>query len=389
MSLVNRFHSGYATPSGTTNFRNLSLKKGIDESHFKHVEDMYLSSLGMGTYLGNLSETDDTNIEYSIYHSIKEGSINVIDTAINYRSMLSERSIGRAINRLIEDKIVKRDQIFICTKNGYFTNDGNLKKIDLDSYLKLLYLDKGIITPDDISASYNIMNPNYISNCIDRSLCNMGLNSIDLVYIHNSFESWFDQVDRSTFFEMLARVFEVYEKYREMGKLHYYGMATWNCFTARETSPNYISLKDITKIAKDVGGQTNGFKFIQLPYNSFMTEPYKFQNQQIDDSPQKVSTLSAAVHYGIHVFTSIPLFQGRLLNLDIATTQFSNLPYQSAKLLQFVRSTPGIVAPLVGQKTLDHTNQNIIVAKYPRLTSDEFDKALASFELIKKNSSNQ
>ncbi len=389
MSLVNKFHSGYASPAGTTNFRNYALEKGVHESHFKQVEGLYLSSLGMGTYLGSLSNTDDKNVENSIYHSVKEGAVNVIDTAINYRSMLSERSIGRALNRLIEDQIVKRDEIFVCTKNGYFTNDGNLKKIDIELYLQLMYFDKGVISSDDISASYNIMHPNYISNCIDRSLCNMGLKTIDLVYIHNSFESWFDQVDRSTFFEMLSRVFEVYEKYRELGKIRYYGMATWNCFTSRKTSPNYLSLKDVVKIAVDVGGQTNGFKFIQLPYNSFMTEPYELQNQRIDNSPQDVSILSAAAKYKIHVFTSIPLFQGRLLNLDINVTPLENMPYKSAKLLQFIRSTPGIVAPLVGQKKLDHTNQNITVARYPHLTTQEFDKALASFGLLKKNTNNQ
>lgn len=384
MSLAKKFYSGSATSSGTTNFRNLALRNGAHESHFKHVEDLYLSSLGMGTYLGNLSSRDDINLESSIYSSVKEGSINVIDTALNYRSMLSEKCIGRAIRRLIDDEVAKRNELFVCTKNGYFTNDGEYAQIDIDSYLQLVYFDRNIIDSNDLSPSYNIMNPNYISNCIDRSLCNMGLDAIDLVYIHNSFESWFDQVDRQTYYEMLYDVFEVYENFRKIGKLRYYGMATWNCFTAHENSANYLSLKEVVKIANDVGGEGNGLKFIQLPYNPFMTEPYRYKNQEIDNSSQYVSILEAANHYGIHVFTSIPLFQGKLLDLKLDDESLVNLPYESTKLLQFVRSTPGIVAPLVGQKVLNHTNQNIIISKYPRLTNEEFNNLLIRFESLRK-----
>ena len=384
MSFDKKFHAGYATPLGTTNFKDYAMNKGIHVSHFKHVEDLYLSSLGMGTYLGNLSSRDDMNLESSIYHSIREGCINVIDTAINYRSMLSEKSIGRAINRLINEKIVHRDELFICTKNGYFTNDGNYNHVDIESYLKLMYIDRNIVDSNDISPSYNIMNPNYIANCIDRSLCNMGLETIDLVYIHNSFESWYDQVEKTKYYEMLSRVFEVYEEYRKRGKLRYYGMATWNCFTAQPKSQNYLSLLDVIKIANDVGGEDHGFKFIQLPYNSFMTEPYTYRNQQLDESSQYVSILNAANHFGIHVFTSIPLFQGKLLSLKIDDKFLSNLPYESLKLLQFVRSTPGIIAPLVGQKTGEHTSQNIVISKYPRLTEDEFREVLGRFDSLKK-----
>jgi aryl-alcohol dehydrogenase-like predicted oxidoreductase len=379
-----KFISGYATSSGTTNFRNLAINKGVHNSHFKLVEDMYLSSLGMGTYLGNLSSHDDMNLESSIYHSVKEGSINVIDTALNYRSMLSEKSIGRAIRKLIDDEVAHRDELFVCTKNGYFTNDGDFASVDLNEYLRLMYLDKNIINPDDISSSYNIMNPTYISNCIDRSLCNMGLDTIDLVYIHNSFESWFNEVDRPTYLEMLHSVFEVYERYRRSGKIRYYGMATWDCFTAQENSANYLSLNEVIKIANDVGGDDNGFKFIQLPYNSFMTEPYTLLNHKIDEHSQNVSILEAAKHHDIHVFTSIPLFQGKLLSLKIDGEPLVNLPFESTKLLQFVRSTPGIVAPLVGQKSMEHTNQNIVISKYPPLTHEEFRHVLGLFESLRK-----
>ena len=36
----------------------------------------------------------------------------------------------------------------------------------------------------------------YLAKCIDKSLMNMHLSTIDLVYIHNAFESWNQDVNK-------------------------------------------------------------------------------------------------------------------------------------------------------------------------------------------------
>jgi aryl-alcohol dehydrogenase-like predicted oxidoreductase len=352
-----------------------ALKKGINSSHFRIIENLNLSSVGMGTYLGNLSAQDDADLEKSLCYSIKEGGINVIDTSINYRSMLSEKCVGRAIGSLIEEDVIDREGVFICTKNGYVTNDGDFSRVDIDTYLESMFLNNNVISRSDLSPAYHIMNPNYIARCIDKSLCNMGLSTIDLVYIHNSFESWYNIVDRSTYYEMLAQVFQLYEDFRQKGKINFYGMATWNCFTSKENSESYLSLKEVIKIANDVGGNNNGFKFIQLPFNMYLTEPYTFRNQPVETS-SKVTLLEAAQKYGIHVFTSVPLYQGKLLQTELDKTPLDNLPAMSLKLLQFVRSTPGITAPLIGQKKTSHTRENIQIAKYPPLNEIEYNEMM-------------
>jgi len=350
-----------------------TILKGVSRTHFKTIENLKLSSVGMGTYLGNLSSQDDADLEESLYYSIMEGGINVIDTSINYRSMLSEKCIGRVISNLIEDGVIDRESIFICSKNGYVTNDGDLRKLDIDTYLQLMYLDNNIVSRSDISPSYHIMNPNYISRCLDKSLCNMGLNTIDLIYIHNSFESWYNVVDRSTYHEMLSRVFQLYEDFRHKGKINFYGMATWNCFTSNENSKGYLSLKEIIKIANDVGGVNNGFKFIQLPFNLYLSDPFTFRNQPTERI-NKVTLLQAAQKYGIHVFTSVPLYQGKLLNVELGQSPLDKLPAMSLKLLQLVRSTPGVVGPLIGQKKIVHTKENTTISKYPPLNELEFNE---------------
>ncbi len=94
MSNENSYLEGFASTEGTKRFKENSLKKGNAESHFKKFDDLYLSSIGMGTYLGNLSKEDDIDIENALYESVQSHAINVIDSAINYRAMKSEKSIG-------------------------------------------------------------------------------------------------------------------------------------------------------------------------------------------------------------------------------------------------------------------------------------------------------
>jgi hypothetical protein len=87
--LVSEYQSlgGFATAGGTRKFMESAIKNGIADSHFRSFDNLNLSSLGMGTYLGQLTAEDDRDLENAIYESVKSGAMNVIDTAINYRSM--------------------------------------------------------------------------------------------------------------------------------------------------------------------------------------------------------------------------------------------------------------------------------------------------------------
>ena len=52
----------------------------------------------------------------------------MVDTAINYRLQRAERSVGRALARLAGDEGIEggREALFVCTKNGYLSSDGEL-----------------------------------------------------------------------------------------------------------------------------------------------------------------------------------------------------------------------------------------------------------------------
>ncbi len=365
--------SGHATSEGTKKYVQHATSRGRPPSHFRLFDGLYLSSIGMGTYLGQPTQEDDLAVVNAVYQSVKSGAINVIDTAINYRAMKSEKSIGRALLRLVNDGVISRDQVFISTKNGYITNDGDYPNVDVMEYIHRMYIQPEVITADDISSGYNVMNPNYLAKCIEKSLMNMHLSTIDLVYIHNAFESWNQDVSRQQFMEMLAKAFEVYEKYRKQDKVRYYGMATWTCFRVPPDNREYLSLEQAVRVAESVGGRDHGFRFIQLPYNLAYSEALLLRNQSVG-SDENLTILEAAAKMNIGVFTSIPLFQGRLLGAQIP--DYGGLSDPVAKLVQIIRSSPSVVAPLIGQKKAEHVEQNLQVANVPPLSSEEFKQAV-------------
>jgi aryl-alcohol dehydrogenase-like predicted oxidoreductase len=366
---------GHATPEGTKNYvKNAVKNRGKPADHFRVFDNLYLSSIGMGTYLGKPNKEDDQSMENAVYESIKSGSVNVVDTAINYRAMRSEKSVGRALLRLINDGIVTRDQVFVSTKNGYITNDGDYPEIDVMEYVQTMFISNGIMHADDISSGYNVLNPNYLKRCIDKSLANLHLATLDLVYVHNPFESWYEDVSREDFFQMLSKVFEAYEEYRTLNKIRYYGMATWTCFRVPPDSKEYLSLEDITKTAEKVGGLgKHGFRFIQLPYNLAYSEALLLKNQSVG-TEKNLTILEAAERLKIGVFTSIPLFQGRLLKTKIP--DYGGLTDQVSKLLQIVRSSPSVIAPLVGQKEPNHVEQNLKISSVSPMGSKEYEEAV-------------
>jgi aryl-alcohol dehydrogenase-like predicted oxidoreductase len=365
---------GHATPAGTKRYMQYAVSQGRPEGHFKRFDGLHLSSIGIGTYLGEPTQQEDLAVENAVYQSVKSGAVNVIDTAINYRAMKSEKSIGRALLRVVKDGIITRDQIFISTKNGYITNDGDYPNVDVMEYVHRMYIQTEVMSADDISSGYNVMNPNYLGKCIDKSLMNMHLSTIDLVYIHNAFESWHEDVSRQQFMENLARAFEVYEKYRSQNKIRYYGMATWTCFRVPPDSREYLSLGQVVKVAESVGGKNHGFRFVQLPYNLAYSEALLLKNQSAGPASSSLTILEAAAKLNVGIFTSIPLFQGRLLRAEIP--DYGGISDKVAKLVQIVRSSPSVIAPLIGQKKPEHVEENLKVADTPLLSQEEFKQAV-------------
>ena len=136
-----------ATPEGTQEYVNARSRAGVSREHFREAQGLWLSSIGLGTYLGASDDATDELYRHAIVRAVESGC-NVLDTAINYRCQRSERSIGRALKDLAA-KGIGREQVIVATKGGFIPFDEELPA-DLQAYLEQNYYSPGILNPDDV-----------------------------------------------------------------------------------------------------------------------------------------------------------------------------------------------------------------------------------------------
>ncbi len=366
-----------ATSEGTRKYLVALGHKGIPEEHFREVDGLWLSSIGLGTYLGHHDEETDELYRQAVVRVVKSGC-NVIDTAINYRYQRSERNIGEALKSL-DEKGVGRDQVIIATKGGFVPFDG-YPSSDPREYLEKTYFDTGILDPSDVVGDCHAMTPRFLENQLNRSLANLGVEAIDIYYVHNP-ETQLSEVDRDEFMKRLRGAFVFLESAAEAGKIQYYGVATWNAFRQAARATDYLSLEEVVSVARDVGGNDHRFRFVQLPYSLASTEALTTQNQSVQDNV--ISAIVAADALGLHVVTSASIGQGRLTTgfPDWLGKLLRGCETDVQRAIQYARSTPGVTTSLVGMKQPEHMEENLFVAKIPPTPMEDF---LKLFEVDKR-----
>jgi aryl-alcohol dehydrogenase-like predicted oxidoreductase len=360
--------SKFATIEGTQKYAARFPKSA--ENHFRKAQGLTVSSIGIGTYLGNWDAETDENYTNAVEKFVESGG-NVIDTAANYRFQRSERNIGSALQNLSE-KGFGREEVIICTKGGYLPFD-NEPPGDVRGYFEENFVKKDIATFEDLVGGSHCMSPDYLQNQLDQSLQNMQISAVDVYYIHNP-ESQLSGVDKNTFEARLGKAFEVLEKNRSEGKLQFYGVATWNGFRASPQDAGYHSLEKMVNIAKQIGGKDHGFKFIQLPFNLAMPEAYLLNNQSFEG--KVYSAIEAAKNLGVSAMISGSIMQGKLSqNLPENIRKiFGNLESDAQTGLQFVRSTPNVTTALIGMSQTKHVEENMKLLKIAPTGEEDFQE---------------
>jgi aryl-alcohol dehydrogenase-like predicted oxidoreductase len=324
----------YATQEGTTRYID-RFPKYRDAAFYRTILGLEVSSLGIGTYLGNEDDAADQAYTEALIAS-GEGGINLIDTAINYRNQRSERSVGAALRRL------QRDEIVVCTKAGFLTPGAV----------------PGFLKPAHVVGNMHSMDADFLADQIDRSRANLGVDTIDVFYLHNP-ETQLGFLSPEEFDAALRRAFGRLEQLVGEHKIRWYGAATWDGFRK-----GALSLPRLAALALEECGPQHHFRFIQLPFNLGMVEAFV-------DMPESV--LEAAFRLGIAVVASATLSQAQVLE---------HMPKEMAELLpgltnaqraiQFTRSTPGIAAALVGMGRREHVRENLGVAPVSPATREQY-----------------
>lgn len=363
---------GKATSTGTQNYQQRHQQNCVS-THFRSANDWVVSSLGIGTYLGGAdSRTDDFVID-SIIESVRQG-INLIDTAINYRYTRAERSVGDAIAALIRDKDICREEVIICSKGGFIPDPERVSWF----YSRYIESSRFSIKPSDLVAECHCLHPEYIQDQLERSLDHLGVQTIDIYYLHNP-ETQLAEVPKDVFYHRLKLAFEVLEKAVHQGKISAYGLATWDGFRVAPTELNHIDLAKAKAVAAQVAGNTpDHFKFIQLPINAAMVEALVKPTQRIKTKWMPV--LSVAPKLGLSVISSASIGQTKAIGkipLPLQAVLEQSKLTSTQQALQFTRSCPHLLAALVGMKTPDHVEENLALAGIKPIAAKYF-KALAS-----------
>ena len=343
--------------------------------HFREAQGLILSSIGMGTYLGKPDPATDASYTAAAVAAVESG-INVLDAAINYRFQRSERSLGAAIKQLAANGI-PREEIVLCTKGGYLTPDGSMPS-DPNEYFFREYIQPGIFSAKDIAAGSHCMTPRFLDNQLSRSLKNLGVDCIDVYYLHNP-ETQLSEIPKTDFLKRVREAFEFLESAALKGRIQYYGMATWNGFRQDARARDSMQLAELEQIARQVAGGTHRFRFVQLPFNLGMTEALTLGNQSVQSHVKTV--MEAASELDITLIASASLLQGQVAkNLPPFVADALGLADDAQRALQFVRSSPGITTALVGMSRVEHVRANAALVAEEPATVDQFTKLFSRGE---------
>jgi aryl-alcohol dehydrogenase-like predicted oxidoreductase len=351
--------TGCATERGTDRFRSRFAAER-ESDFFRPLNDtLQVSSLGVGTYLGETDDATDRRYIQAIRTALKNG-INLIDSAINYRCQRSERCVGAALRDAVGADEVKRDETVVCTKGGYIPLEGQPPptRRDYEALLRKEYFDRGIMSPDDVVAGGHCLAAPYLADQIRRSRRNLGVRTIDIYYLHNP-EQQLDVLEREVFLSRIHDAFAKLEQAVAAGDIGCYGCATWNGFRVGPDTRSHLELEELVAIAREVGGPDHHFRVIQLPVNLAMTEAIRAATQRIGSSA--IPLLQAAAEVGVAVVASAPLMQGQLVRglPQKLRDAFPALTSDAQCAVSFVRGLPSVTTTLVGMKSPSHLQDQL------------------------------
>jgi aryl-alcohol dehydrogenase-like predicted oxidoreductase len=365
--------SNHATAEGT---RCYAERFGhLAPDHFRMAQGLTVSSIGIGTYLGAFDDATDEGYRGAVARALDLGC-NFIDTSVNYRCQRSERVVGEVLKKAFAGGGVRRDEVVVSTKGGYIPYDREVAS-DWWTYFHERFEKPGILHRSEIVRVTHAMTARYLEDQIETSLRNLGLDCIDVYYVHNP-EHQLPEVSRDEFYRRLRAAFEFLESKVREGKILAYGTATWNGYRVSSDSPDHLDLARIVQSAEEAGGKEHHFRFLMLPLNMAMLEAVASPTQH--GSGRDGPALQVAADFGLTVTSSSTILQGRLAHglPESMRKAFGGLGTDAQRAIQFNRSLPGLTAAFVGMSNVGHVEENLKVAETQPLSGEQLAELLES-----------
>jgi len=353
--------AGGATREGTSRFAE---RFEPNPGQYRAALDLTWSSVGIGTYLGDVDDKTDDDVTNAVRAAVC-GGINVIDTAANYRRGRGEAAVGKALGELLAAGEAKREELIVCTKAGYLPT--------APEAFKEAYLGHDGIGESDLVGGNHCIHPSYIRDRIAKSLDTLGIDKIDVFYVHNP-EAQLAHVERAEFDARLQAAFEMLEQEANDGRIGCYGLATWRAFRSSPGEQGYISIAGAKALAKRAAGdKPDRFLCVQMPLSITMPEAIQRPTQWLGEAT--VPPIAAARILGLAAVGSGSIGQGKVPKMNDSLLKWlgDDLADDRQRALQFSRSASGLTTALVGMKQPDHIGSNLEVQNRAPLSRAAFE----------------
>ena len=230
------------------------------------------SKLGFGGYR---THTEEPEHREALVKALREG-INVVDTSTNYADGDSERLVGLVLADLIKQGAVTREEVIVVSKIGYVQGQ-NLKIAEAREkagrpYPEMVKYGEGI---------WHCLHPEFLADQLDLSLDRLGLQTLDVLLLHNveyflsdaahRMDKDLDRL-RNELYRRLQVAFAYLEGQVLAGRIQYYGVSSNTC-TAEPNDPEATSLSlmldSARAAAKELGLPHHHLRVVQCPMNLF------------------------------------------------------------------------------------------------------------------------
>jgi uncharacterized protein len=300
LSIAPRALAGRASKAGTA---RRTERLGNEARSELAGSGLFVSGIGLGGY-----RLDDAHPEHraALELALRSG-LNLIDTSTNYTDGQSERLIGEVLARLIDQRELARDEVVIVSKVGYV----QAKNYELARYRK----ESGTPFPEMVEYSeglWHCIHPDWIADQLTRSLDRLGLETLDLLLLHNPEYFLADAAKRGQgplasvrdeFYRRLEHAFRYLETEVGKGRIGGYGVSSNTAVGAAEARDS-TDVSRMLAAAQTAAPDGHHFLALQVPLNLLESAALLGADAEPDASQ---SALSRAQSAGIAVLVNRPL----------------------------------------------------------------------------------
>ncbi|MEO6599656.1 MAG: aldo/keto reductase, partial [Polyangiaceae bacterium] len=254
---------GRATAEGTA---SRSARLGTEAQNALGKTALTVSGIGFGSY-----RVDDVHPEQRAALELALGSgLNLIDTSSNYGDGRSERLIGEVLQTAIGKGELTRAEVVVVSKVGYVQGQSH----------QLAAARKGLGKPFPEMVEYSeglwhCNHPDWLDDQLTRSLERLGLETLDVLLLHNPEYFLADAAKRGQgtlagardeFYQRLERAFAHLEREVARGRIAYYGVSS-NTATGNAEARDTTDLARMLAAAEVVSPGQHHFRVIEVPLN--------------------------------------------------------------------------------------------------------------------------